>query len=48
MVEKSNVFDMIGPLMIGLDGYNANFSANLHTLIIKADDVKGSIAYIAE
>lgn len=30
-----------------IDGFNANFSANLHTLIIKADDVKGSIAYIA-
>lgn len=30
-----------------VDGFNANFSANLHTLILKADDVKGSIAYIA-
>lgn len=30
-----------------VDGFNANFSANLHTLIIKADDKKGSIAYIA-
>lgn len=30
-----------------IDGFNANFSASLHTLIIKADDVKGSIAYIA-
>ncbi|MBL3655759.1 L-serine ammonia-lyase, iron-sulfur-dependent subunit beta [Fulvivirga sediminis] len=29
------------------DGFNANFSANLHTLILKADDVRGSIAYIA-
>ncbi|MBL6448972.1 L-serine ammonia-lyase, iron-sulfur-dependent subunit beta [Fulvivirga sp. 29W222] len=30
-----------------IDGFNANFSASLHTLILKADDVKGSIAYIA-
>jgi L-serine dehydratase len=30
-----------------VDGFNANVSANLHTLIIKADDTKGSIAYIA-
>jgi len=30
-----------------LDGFNANFSANLHTLILKADDKRGSIAYIA-
>ncbi len=30
-----------------LDGFNANFSAALHTLILKADDKRGSIAYIA-
>ena len=30
-----------------VDGFNANFSAALHTLIIKAEDTKGSIAYIA-
>lgn len=30
-----------------IDGFNANFSASMHTLIIKADDVKGSIAFIA-
>ena len=30
-----------------VDGFNANFSASLHTLIIKADDIKGSVAYIA-
>ncbi|HNP17627.1 MAG TPA: L-serine ammonia-lyase, iron-sulfur-dependent subunit beta [Fulvivirga sp.] len=30
-----------------VDGYTADFSANLHTLIIKAKDTKGSIAYIA-
>lgn len=30
-----------------VDGFNADFSASLHTLIIKAADTKGSIAYIA-
>lgn len=30
-----------------VDGFKADFSANLHTIIIKADDVKGSIAFIA-
>jgi L-serine dehydratase len=30
-----------------VDGFKADFTANLHTLIIFADDVKGSIAFIA-
>lgn len=30
-----------------VDGFDADFSANLHTLIIKAADIKGSIAYIS-
>lgn len=30
-----------------LDGFNANFSAQEHTLIIKADDVSGAIAFIS-
>lgn len=30
-----------------VDGFDADFSANLHTLIIKAADTKGSIANIA-
>lgn len=30
-----------------LNGFTANFSANLHTLIITAKDVKGSIAFIS-
>ncbi|MGY6743437.1 MAG: L-serine ammonia-lyase, iron-sulfur-dependent subunit beta [Cecembia sp.] len=30
-----------------VDGFNANFSAQLHTLIIKADDVSGAIAFIS-
>jgi L-serine dehydratase len=30
-----------------IDGFRGNFSANMHTLIITADDVKGSIAFIS-
>ncbi len=30
-----------------VDGYAANFGARLHTLIITADDVKGTIAFIS-
>jgi L-serine dehydratase len=30
-----------------INGFKAHFSANLHTLIIFADDVKGSIAFLA-
>jgi L-serine dehydratase len=30
-----------------VNGFRANFNASLHTLIILADDVKGSIAFIA-
>lgn len=30
-----------------VNGYNANFSARLHTLIITADDVKGTIAFLS-
>lgn len=31
-----------------VNGFDSNFTANLHTLIIEADDVKGSIAFFAE
>jgi L-serine dehydratase len=31
-----------------VDGFTANFTANLHTVIIKALDKKGSIAFISE
>ncbi len=31
-----------------VNGFRADFSANLHTLIITAGDVKGSIAFIAD
>ncbi|MDI9355783.1 MAG: L-serine ammonia-lyase, iron-sulfur-dependent subunit beta [Chitinophagaceae bacterium] len=31
-----------------IDGFNADFSANLITLIIKAEDKRGSIAYISD
>lgn len=30
-----------------VNGFTANFTANLHTLIITADDVRGSIAFIS-
>jgi len=30
-----------------IDGFNANFSAQSHTLIIKAEDVSGAIAFIS-
>jgi L-serine dehydratase len=30
-----------------INGFKADFSANLHTLIVFADDVKGSIAFVA-
>jgi L-serine dehydratase len=30
-----------------VDGFNANFSAQMHTLIIKADDISGAIAFIS-
>ncbi len=31
-----------------VNGFKADFSANLHTLIITAEDVKGSIAFISD
>ena len=31
-----------------VDGFKADFSANLHTVIITASDVRGSIAFIAD
>ncbi len=31
-----------------VNGFKADFTANLHTLIIFADDVKGSIAFVAD
>jgi L-serine dehydratase len=33
--------------IVNIDGFNANFSTSLYTLIIKADDTKGSIAFLA-
>ncbi|MCC9167064.1 L-serine ammonia-lyase, iron-sulfur-dependent subunit beta [Pontibacter harenae] len=33
--------------IVEVDGFSSSFSATLHTLIIDADDVKGSIAFIA-
>ncbi|MBI3218147.1 MAG: L-serine ammonia-lyase, iron-sulfur-dependent, subunit beta [Bacteroidetes bacterium] len=31
-----------------INGFKADFTANLHTIIIFADDIKGSIAFIAD
>lgn len=31
-----------------VNGFDSNFTANMHTLIIEADDVKGSIAFFTE
>jgi L-serine dehydratase len=31
-----------------VDGFNANFTGQLHTLVILAQDIKGSIAFIAD
>lgn len=33
--------------IVEVDGFSASFSTNLHTLIIDADDVRGSIAFIS-
>ena len=33
--------------IVEVNGFNANFTASLHTLLISADDVKGTIAFIA-
>ena len=34
--------------IVEVDGFTADFSANSHTLMVEADDVKGSIAFIAD
>jgi L-serine dehydratase len=33
--------------ILEIDGYRCNFTAQRHTLVISADDIKGSIAFIA-
>ena len=33
--------------IVEVNGFEASFSARIHTIIITADDVKGSIAYIS-
>lgn len=33
--------------VLEIDGYRCNFTAQRHTLVVEADDVKGSIAFIA-
>jgi L-serine dehydratase len=34
--------------IVELDGFHANFTAQLHTLVVKAEDTKGSIAFITD
>ena len=34
--------------IVEVDGFTADFSANMHTLMVEADDIKGSIAFIAD
>ncbi len=52
--SEQNEIEVLGESLGGgiiniaeLNGFTANFSANLHTVIITAHDVKGSIAFIA-
>lgn len=52
--SEQNEIEVIGESLGGgviniaeYNGYTANFSARLHTLIITADDVKGTIAFIS-
>jgi len=49
--EVTVVGESLGGGMINIrevNGFTANFNANLHTLIITADDTKGSIAFITD
>ena len=34
--------------IVEVDGFTADFSANMHTLMVEADDIKGGIAFIAD
>ncbi|MEM0939045.1 MAG: L-serine ammonia-lyase, iron-sulfur-dependent subunit beta [Bacteroidota bacterium] len=52
---KNNKVEILGESRGGgvirikeVNGFDANFSASMHTLIIEADDVKGSVAFFAE
>jgi L-serine dehydratase len=52
--KGKKTIEMIGESLGGgvinisrVDGFTANFSASLHTLIVKAADIEGSIAYVA-
>ena len=55
LTSATNQVDVIGESrgggvisIVQVDGFPCDFSANLHTLIIDADDVNGSIAFIAD
>lgn len=45
VVGQSRGGGVIG--IVEVDGFSSDFSANLHTIIIDADDTKGSIAFIS-
>ena len=54
-VKGANKIELLGESRGGgvirikeVNGFDANFTASLHTLIIEADDVNGSIAFFAE
>ncbi|MDQ3393616.1 MAG: L-serine ammonia-lyase, iron-sulfur-dependent, subunit beta, partial [Bacteroidota bacterium] len=55
MEKEGKTIEVIGESLGGgviniseINGFTANFSARLHTLIITAEDKKGSIAFIAD
>ncbi|MDN5200063.1 L-serine ammonia-lyase, iron-sulfur-dependent subunit beta [Fulvivirgaceae bacterium BMA10] len=54
LIAKGRSIEVIGESrgggvisIVEVNGFKANFSANLHTLIITAEDKKGSIAFIS-
>jgi len=54
MVSGKNSMKIVGESrgggviqIVNIDGFDANFSTSLYTLIIKAHDIKGSIAFMA-
>ncbi len=54
LIKGDTTVDLIGESLGGgiiniaeVDGFAANFSAQMHTLILKADDTSGAIAFIS-
>ena len=53
--SEQNTLEIVGESLGGgiikiveIDGFECSLSAQLHTLVIKAEDIRGSIAFIAE